>query len=96
MAAYSAKVIRLGQTTGREKAEAHHQALLPIQALWVHLRNRYFRRVNRGRPYRSEANPSACPPEPLEELPTCWVTSSSMGAAGTSHHLPLNAVRHLY
>lgn len=34
LAAHSTKVVRLGQTTGREKAEAHHQALLPIKALW--------------------------------------------------------------
>jgi hypothetical protein len=27
LAAHSAKLLRLGQTTGRKKAEAHHQAL---------------------------------------------------------------------
>jgi hypothetical protein len=42
LVAHSAKLIRFGQTTGREKAEAHHQALLPrwrtTSAGWLRLR----------------------------------------------------------
>jgi hypothetical protein len=35
----------LGQTSGRGKLDVHHQALLPIKAVWVYPLDRHFRRV---------------------------------------------------
>jgi len=35
----------LGQTTGRGKLDVHHQALLPIKAVWVYPLDKHFRRM---------------------------------------------------
>ena len=56
----AANWICLGQTTGRGKLDVHHQALLPIKAVWVYPLDRHFRRVLCGWVCRSEANPEPC------------------------------------